>query len=104
MTGHEKRPGGDSRAFTKALAGADDMVPDDRDRCTYCRHIITDPRSLARGAGPVCWARTELGQLNIERDAVGRALRSLARRVAHMDMAGLATVATGLSYAVGGAE
>lgn len=44
----------------------------------------------------------ELGALDLERDAVGRQLTTLARRVARLDLAGLATVATGPSYAFGG--
>jgi len=28
-------------------------------RCRYCPRFLKDPVSIARGAGPVCWARAE---------------------------------------------
>jgi len=30
-----------------------------RTRCTYCPRFLTDPLSVERGAGPVCWARAQ---------------------------------------------
>ena len=66
---------------------------DKRPRCVRCAHPLTAARSLARGMGPTCWGRTARGQLDARRDAVGRLLARLARRVASLDVEALAIVA-----------
>lgn len=73
---------------------------DTRPRCAGCGHVLTAPRSVARAFGPVCWLRTARGQLDARRDAAGRSLGRLARRVARLDVAGLALVAAALDDAV----
>lgn len=61
------------------------------------RNLRIRPRSVARGFGPVCWTRTVAGQLDARRDAVGRVLAALARRVARLDAAELAVAAAALA-------
>ena len=98
----QTRPAGD-RTGQKAFRGAEAILPDatpdgtdPRPRCAGCGHVLTAPRSVARAFGPVCWARTAAGQLAARRDAVGRSLGSLARRVAALDVYGLALVSAAL--------
>ena len=95
-------PRGESGALDVAGAGsilADPGTVDaaTRSRCLLCAHPVDAPRSVARGFGPVCWKRTTLGQLDTRRDAVGRALAALARRVGRLDAPGLAVVADALA-------
>lgn len=105
MTTTRNRPGEGPRTAheTAWTAGTNDTAsaPDTRPRCARCKHPLAAPRSVARGFGPKCWPRTDVGALELERDVVGRRLAGLARRVARLDLAELATVATGLSYAFG---
>lgn len=65
---------------------------DNRPRCVRCGHPLRHARSLARGYGRVCWLRTCTGRLDAERDAVGRHLAGLARRVFQLDSARVAVV------------
>ena len=78
-----------------------DAANDTRPRCLRCGHPLTLPRSVSRAYGPRCWTRTALGQLDRRRDHIGRGLGSLARRVARLDLAELATASAALSYAEG---
>ena len=101
MTSRESRLGRTQAA--KAFPGADTILPDatpdgtdPRPRCAGCGHVLTAPRSVARAYGPACWLRTARGQLDARRDAAGRSLGRLARRVARLDVAGLALVAAAL--------
>lgn len=105
MTPRESRLGRTQAA--EAFPGADTILPDagangtdTRPRCAGCGHVLTAPRSVARAFGPVCWLRTARGQLDARRDATGRSLGRLARRVARLDVAGLALVAAALDDAV----
>lgn len=89
-------PGVESGAL-ESVAGAPTTIADagtadaaTRARCRVCMHLLDAPRSVARGFGPVCWKRTALGQLDTRRDAVGRSLAALARRVGRLDVEGLA--------------
>ena len=102
----QTRPAGD-RTGQKAFRGAEAILPDatpdgtdPRPRCAGCGHVLTAPRSVARAFGPVGWLRTARGQLDARRDATGRSLGRLARRVARLDVAGLALVAAALDDAV----
>lgn len=97
----QNRPAGNGTV--QEVAGATDSLPDatpdgtdTRPRCAGCGHVLTAPRSVARALGPVCWLRTARGQLDARRDAAGRSLGRLARRVARLDVAGLALVAAAL--------
>lgn len=37
-----------------------------RPRCSYCPRYLTDPVSITRGAGPVCWAKAvAVGQVKL---------------------------------------
>lgn len=99
----ESRLGGRSQAAKVAFLGAESSIQaaapdgtDTRPRCAGCGHVLTAPRSVARAFGPVCWLRTARGQLDARRDAAGRSLGRLARRVARLDVAGLALVAAAL--------
>lgn len=102
----QTRPGGNRTGQEAAWTAADslpDATPDGTDprpRCAGCGHVLTAPRSVARAFGPVCWLRTARGQLDARRDATGRSLGRLARRVARLDVAGLALVAAALDDAV----
>lgn len=80
----------------EAFGGAESDDTDARPRCCACGHVLTSPRSLARAYGRVCWRRTILGQLERRRDAVGRSLVLLARRVGQLDGDQLAAVALGV--------
>ena len=60
-----------------------------RPRCVRCGHPIASVRSLARGLGRVCAAKSEGEALDARRDAVGRRLASLARLVAALDAEGV---------------
>ena len=106
MTAKQTRPAG-NRTGQEAFRGADTILPDatpdgtdTRPRCAGCGHVLTAPRSVARAYGPVCWLRTARGQLDARRDAAGRSLGRLARRVASLDVAGLALVSAALDDAV----
>ena len=106
MTAKQTRPAGD-RTGQKAFRGAEAILPDatpdgtdPRPRCAGCGHVLTAPRSVARAFGPVCWLRTARGQLDARRDATCRSLGRLARRVARLDVAGLALVAAALDDVV----
>lgn len=96
MSTNESRPGGRSQATSEAFHGANTTTlaaPDDnRPRCVRCGHVLRHARSLARGYGRVCWLRTCTGRLDAERDAVGRHLARVARRVARLDSARVAAV------------
>lgn len=82
-----------SLAATPIVDQDNDNRTEARSRCLLCGHPLTAPRSLARGMGPTCWGRTARGQLDARRDAVGRLLARLARRVASLDVEVLAVVA-----------
>ena len=106
MTAKQTRPAGD-RTGQKAFRGAEAILPDatpdgtdPRPRCAGCGHVLTAPRSVARAFGPVCWLRTARGQLDARRDATCRSLGRLARRVARLDVAGLALVSAALDDAL----
>lgn len=105
MTEQQNRP--QLEAVPKAFPGAETIVADSADdpmdarpRCTRCGHPLVLPRSVARAFGPKCWTKTAVGQLDARRDAVGRRLGSLARRVALLDVRGLAVVSAALEDAV----
>ena len=105
MTTKESRPAGNGTA--QVAWTAEESVPPDADnhedprpRCCRCGHPLTIPRSVARGYGRRCWARTVAGQADRRRDAVGASLARLARRVASLDVAGLAVVAAGVQDVV----
>jgi Family of unknown function (DUF6011) len=75
------------------------VTPDakpERPRCVRCGHPLALPRSVARAYGAKCWRRTAVAQLDARRDALGRVLSRVARRVAVLDAAGLAIVTTAL--------
>jgi hypothetical protein len=57
----------------------------DRPRCLRCGHPLKVTRSLARAYGPKCWRRTAIGQLEAQRDAVGRLLGRVGVRVSSLD-------------------
>ena len=84
----------DSSANAADTAGA-------RTRCQRCGHPLTAPRSVARAFGPTCWSKTEIGALERHRDQVGRQLAGLARSVARLDLAELATLSTALEAVEG---
>ena len=94
MTLNKQRPGlGKTEAPSSLPARPSIAVPDDnRPRCVRCGHPLRHARSLARGYGRVCWLRTCTGRLDAERDAVGRHLAGVARRVARLDAARVALV------------
>lgn len=102
MTTNERRPGRGPEA-AESLA-ADTILPDADDnaraRCCVCRRPLTAHRSLARGFGPACWRRTERAQLDARRDAVGRRLAAVGRRIAQADAHGLAVVSAALDDAL----
>lgn len=106
-TGQQSRLSGQTQtagilaADTPRLAdpGTGDVVPP-RSRCCRCSHPLTSPRSVARAYGPHCWQRTVIGQLDARRDAVGRTLNALARRVARLEAPALAIVSAAMQDAV----
>lgn len=71
-----------------------------RPRCVRCGHPIASVRSLARGLGRVCAAKSEGEALDARRDAVGRRLASLARLVAALDAAGVERAAEAVEGAL----
>lgn len=97
MTTTRNRPGEGPRTAheTAWTAGTNDTplaspaTSDTRTRCTRCGHRLSSPRSVARGIGPKCWPRTDVGRLDQRRDAVGRKLADLASRVSRADLDGL---------------
>lgn len=97
MRARESRPGVDSQAAS-SVSGADVDCSDiaSRPRCVACGHVLTAHRSLARGFGRVCWARTVAGHLDQRRDAVGASLARLAGRVAGLEVRELALVQAGV--------
>lgn len=106
MTTTQSRPGVGPRTAQVAsdaaaiVAETADNGTGTRPRCARCHHPLVLPRSLARGFGRVCWSRTAVAQLDARRDAVGRRLGSLARRVAQLDVADLAVVSAMLEDAL----
>ena len=99
----KQSPGVESGAL-EAVACASQILADPvtggaeaRPRCIPCSRVLTSPRSVARGYGPVCWKRAVKVQLDMRRDAVGRALAALARRVRSLDAQALAVVAAALA-------
>lgn len=83
----ESRPGVVSQAALEAFDGATEIVVEmgdgaQRPRCLRCGHPLSTCRSVARAYGPKCWRRTAVGMLDARRDAVGRLLAAVARRVA----------------------
>ena len=101
MAAKQGRPDVGFRAALEAIHDAETSIPNaaDRPRCCACGHPLNHPRSLARGYGRTCWRRTARAQLDARRDYAGRLLVSLARRVAGLDVAGLALVAAALDDA-----
>ena len=83
----------------KALRGAEASIPDapdSRSRCCECRHPLTDPRSIAQGFGPTCYARRHAAQM-VERTAMVRGrLDALRDRLDALDVVGLDLVAVAL--------
>lgn len=106
VTTKQTRPGVGTVAGADNSLAAEPIVPEadtagmaPRARCARCSHPLDAPRSLARGLGPVCWSRTALGQLDARRDAVGRSLAALARRVASADARSLACLSAAIEDA-----
>jgi len=38
-------------------------------RCRICGRLLTNPKSVERGIGPVCWARLKAGQIKEPEEA-----------------------------------
>lgn len=86
---------GAQKAFRGAEASIPD-APDSRSRCCECRHPLTDPRSIAQGFGPTCYARRHAAQM-VERTAMVRGrLDDLRDRLDALDVVGLDLVAVAL--------
>ena len=86
---------GAQKAFRGAEASIPD-APDSRSRCCECRHPLTDPRSIAQGFGPTCYARRHAAQM-VERTAMVRGrLDALRDRLDALDVVGLDLVAVAL--------
>ena len=94
----QTRPAG-NRTGQKAFRGAEASIPDapdSRSRCCECRHPLTDPRSIAQGFGPTCYARRHAAQM-VERTAMVRGrLDALRDRLDALDVVGLDLVAVAL--------
>ena len=86
---------GAQKAFRGAEASIPD-APDSRSRCCECSHPLTDPRSIAQGFGPTCYARRHAAQM-VERTAMVRGrLDALRDRLDALDVVGLDLVAVAL--------
>ena len=86
---------GAQKAFRGAEASIPD-APDSRSRCCACRHPLTDPRSIAQGFGPTCYARRHAAQM-VERTAMVRGrLDALRDRLDALDVVGLDLVVVAL--------
>ncbi len=98
-TKNNARPDEGTSAENNRLATCSQDTADTRPRCGRCHHPLEAYRSVSRGFGPVCWLKTELGALDLERDRVGHQLDTLARQAGQLDLAQLDHVSVALSYA-----
>ncbi len=97
MSPNESRPEEFPRAARKAFAGAVTSVAESP-RCVCCRRPLSDPVSVSRGFGRVCFGRVRLDQHAAMVAVVRQRIDQLSMTVDVMDADQLESVNSALAH------